>query len=347
MGISVIPEATAYIRSGSNEDLLDNMTAITTCVVPSALLLRLFPPFLHPLLSRLTHFFNRVYKRRVLAGLTPYIEDQLELMRKASISDPKVPHAREDILTWIMADAVRRNEPREGLVDRIVCRALVAQFAAMETTTMTISHALLDLCASDPSERVWERLAEEGARVLLSGAPLDLASVNGLALADSALKETLRLRTSIKALATQVTHPQGLHLEDHDLRFPQGSRLSVSAWGIHREKAVYGENADTYDAFRFCDSDGKTDTSTNANLMVSATENYLPFGIGRHSCPGRYFAAVELKLFLAYLAVNYDLKLTGNGRPDLVTVGHFPLPPLKAKLMVRRKQPVVTASTMA
>jgi cytochrome P450 len=196
--------------------------------------------------------------------------------------------------------------------------------------------------------------------------------VNSLARADSALKETLRLRTSIKALATEVTAPAGVVLEGYDVRLPKGARLAVSAWGIHRDKAIYGENADDYDAFRFCrslvpevgkeevvssetekaDSGGKdsngsaTPTSTKTgtssakiDLMVSASENYLPFGMGRHSCPGRYFAAAELKLFLAYLAVHYDLQMADAGRPGFVSIGHFPIPPLNGKLRVRRKTP--------
>ena len=353
---------------GHDEKLFDSISSFTTCVVPSAMLLRLFPPFMHPFLSYITHFFNRLYKRRTLKVLGPYIEQQLEALGKEFDLGAKNPHhPRDDVLTWLIADALRRNEPREGLVDRIACRVFVAVFASMETTTMTISHALFDLCASDdPSVRVWDRLAEEGTG--LFARPLDLSSVNGLARADSALKETLRLRTSIKALATQVMASDGLVLPKGypDVRLPRGARLGVAAWGIHRDRTIYGPDADEYDAFRFsrpdeeakekaekneekaaingdcCCSSSTTGDSSGGkvNLMVSATENYLPFGMGRHSCPGRYFAAVELKLFLAYLAVHYDLKLADSGRPGFVSIGHFPIPPLKGRLAIRRKDSV-------
>ncbi|KAK3385128.1 cytochrome P450 [Podospora didyma] len=345
-----------------DEQLCEDMTNFTTFIVPSALLLRLFPPFTHPILSYLTHYLNRIYKQKSLTVLGPYIQQQLDIAEKEMASGAKTLLARDDIMTWLITDAVRRNEPKEGLIDRIACRVFIAQFAAMETTTMTISHCLLDLCASDAPAQIWEGLAEEGRRVL--SAPLDLASVNSLSRADSALKETLRLRTSIKALASQVTAPKGLVLEGYDVRLPQGSRLAVSAWGIHTDKSIYGPNAEEYDPFRFSrpsednnaaatastgTGDANADSSaadTNANskmsLMVSATEDYLPFGMGRHACPGRYFAAVELKLFLAYLAVHYDLKLGEAGRPGFVSIGHFPIPPLKGKLIVRRRSALLT-----
>ena len=352
---------------GYNEKLLDNMISLTTFVVPSALVLRFFPPFTHPVISYVTHFFNRIYNRRVLKVLGPYIEQQISILSQQIIVETKTL-SRNDILTWLITDALRRNESREGLIDRITYRVFIAIFAAMETTTMTISHCLFDICASDDPQTIWESLAAEGQRVLST--PIDLASVNGLIQADSALKETLRLRTSVKALATQVTAPRGLYLQGYNERLPYGARLAVSAWGIHRDKAVYGPDADAYDAFRFSrpvgtivsghntekatieaeaalatNGSATTDPNGKVNLMVSATENYLPFGMGRHACPGRYFAAAELKLFLAYLAVHYDLKLGEKGRPGFVSIGHFPIPPLSGRLMIKRKIPALVTTT--
>lgn len=271
----------------------------------------------------------------------PYIAQQIDAI-ESERSGKSTNSPRDDILTWLITDAVRRKEPRKGLVDRITCRVFVAVFAAIETTTMTVSNVLLDLCSSDPTMQVWEGLAEEGSRVLSQ--PLDLANINSLARADSALKETLRLRTSIKALATQVTSTDGINIAGHDVKLPYGSRISISAWGVHHDEDIYASPY-TFDAFRFSrpreavqnDCTKPSDTeSENAHLMVSANEYYLPFGLGRHSCPGRFFAAVEMKLFLAYLASHYDLRLAG-ARPEFVSIGHFPIPPMKGKLMIRRR----------
>jgi cytochrome P450 len=332
---------------GYDEELLDNLACLANCVFPSALLLRFFPPFLHPLLAQVTTILNRIYKRKTVIVLKPYIEQQIDMLENDKIRGEKTVY-RDDILTWVIADALRRNEPRDGLVDRICCRVFTVIFAAIETTTLTMSNTVLDLCASDPSLQVWEGLAEEGHRMFSScaGNAPDQAAVNSLVRADSALKETLRLRTSIKALAMQVTAPGGITLNEGKLRLPKGSRLSVSSWGIHHDEEIY-PSASRFDAFRFSrlreggeGADAATNDNDNKHLMVSASETYLPFGMGRHSCPGRYFAAIELKLFLAYLAVNYDIKLAGE-RPAFVSIGHFPIPPLSGKLMIRRKRGTV------
>ena len=278
--------------------------------------------------------------------LVPYIQQQLPIIEK-ELEMGKNSVSREDILTWLIVDALSKKEPKDGLVDRICCRVFVAVFASMETTTLTMSNVLFDLSSSSPGLHAWEGLRDEGNRMFSScgGGHPDFASVNGLIRADSALKETLRMRTSIKALAMQVMSPDGIVLDNGNTKLPLGARLSVSAWGIHHDEEFY-PNASMYDAFRFSRPQEEVDMSSdvgskdkeNRVSMVSASETYLPFGLGRHSCPGRYFASVLLKLFLAYLAVNYEMKLDGD-RPKLVTIGHFPLPPMKGKLMIRRKQP--------
>jgi cytochrome P450 len=275
--------------------------------------------------------------------LVPFVQQQLEIIEK-EFSEEKRPVSRQDILTWIIVDALRKKEPKEGLVTRICSRIFVVAFASIETTTLTMTNVLFDLAASDPSLKVWEGLAEEANRMLgsFTGRHLDYAGVSGLIRADSSLKEALRLRTSIKALAMQVTSPDGLVLDGSDVKLPMGSRLSISAWGIHHDEDIYA-NAAMYDAFRFSRpleegtaSQNSSKENENRHSMVSASENYLPFGMGRHSCPGRYFASVQLKLFLAYIATNYDVKLIEE-RPKFVTMGHFPVPPMKGKLLIRRK----------
>lgn len=54
--------------------------------------------------------------------------------------------------------------------------------------------------------------------------------------------------------------------------------------------------------------------------FVTTTKDFMHFGYGRHACPGRFFAANEIKLIMARLLVEYDLKM-----PDGVTEPYRPL----------------------
>ena len=143
---------------GSDEKLLNNLLSFSTCIVLSALLLRLIPPFLHPVVSYITRFLNRVYKYKSLKIPGRYIQQQLEIMEKEMNGGSK-SLSRDCVLTWLVADALHLKEPREDLIDRIVYHIFVVMFASVEVMTMTMSHALFDVCASDSSKLIRESLA--------------------------------------------------------------------------------------------------------------------------------------------------------------------------------------------
>lgn len=238
----------------------------------------------------------------------------------------------DDVLTWHIHEALHQNEPRFEMADVIACRVFATVFAALESTTLTMTYALFNVCASNPSTQVWQALEEEALGVFTTH--VDQASLNGLNIADSVIKETLRLNTAIKALSAEVMQEDGLTIEDRMIHLPQGARVSVSAWGIHHDEDIY-PNAFTFDPFRFVPLH-KDERIQNADSLATPSENYIPFGIGKHSCPRRQFSAVVTKVFLAYLAMNYDLGEV-HEKPRFLSLGHLPVPPIRAKLRVRRK----------
>jgi hypothetical protein len=72
--------------------------------------------------------------------------------------------------------------------------------------------------------------------------------------------------------------------------------------------------------------------------IATTSVDSLPFGHGKHSCPGRYFAACELKLILAHLVMNYDVKLENDGvRPQDMWVATNCVPNPNAKVFFRRR----------
>lgn len=42
---------------------------------------------------------------------------------------------------------------------------------------------------------------------------------------------------------------------------------------------------------------------------MTVTKDFLHFGYGRHACPGRFFAANEIKLILARILLDYDIRM--------------------------------------
>ncbi|KAJ7870478.1 cytochrome P450 [Mycena olivaceomarginata] len=71
--------------------------------------------------------------------------------------------------------------------------------------------------------------------------------------------------------------------------------------------------------------------------MVAPDVKYLSFGLGRHACPGRFFAVNELKLMLAHILENYDVKLEGPTRPPTEWFGTMAGANQTAKVLFRRR----------
>jgi cytochrome P450 len=117
---------------------------------------------------------------------------------------------------------------------------------------------------------------------------------------------------------------------------PRGTTLVVSAYPIHTDETIYPD-ALNFDPFRFVKLK-EQDTSGRRFDMATTSAESLAFGHGRHACPGRYFAACELKLMLAHLVMNYDMKLENDGvRPADMWVAANCVPNPNAKVLFRRR----------
>ncbi|KAB5518657.1 cytochrome P450 [Coniochaeta sp. 2T2.1] len=78
-----------------------------------------------------------------------------------------------------------------------------------------------------------------------------------------------------------------------------GSDVMWSVKGLHMSIEAWGDNAAEFDPERFLDYD-KFDRVKK--------QHYMPFGGGKHLCPGRNFAMTELLGFVAALTVGFEVQ---------------------------------------
>ncbi|KAI0967433.1 cytochrome P450 [Xylaria arbuscula] len=80
-------------------------------------------------------------------------------------------------------------------------------------------------------------------------------------------------------------------------------------------------------------------TNPSKYQFTSIGDTSQNFGLGKHACPGRFFAAQEIKLILAYLLLNYDIKLReGEARPKPVVFMMTKSPSQTAEVLFRRRK---------
>ena len=99
-----------------------------------------------------------------------------------------------------------------------------------------------------------------------------------------------------------------------------------------------------FDGLRFyhlrqqADESGKVRDKVR-HQFVATNKTTLQFGLGRHACPGRWFAGHVIKMVVAALLLRYDLKFRdGEGKPATFLFQTTNMPHPKTRILVRRKK---------
>jgi cytochrome P450 len=116
------------------------------------------------------------------------------------------------------------------------------------------------------------------------------------------------------------------------LFIPKGTKICVNTHGRHFDEGFY-PNAYAFDGFRFLNK-GDPDNQPPA---VLPTVDYHAFGYGRPACPGRFFAIVELKLMMAHLLINYDVKLQAGTYPSKLCFETIVIPSRTESILYRKR----------
>ncbi|KAF7345271.1 Cytochrome P450 [Mycena sanguinolenta] len=151
---------------------------------------------------------------------------------------------------------------------------------------------------------------------------------------DSFLKESARTAPSgaigLTRLATRdFTFSDGTTV-------PAGTLLAVPVFAEHHDEVNY-TNPEVFDPFRFSRM-REQDGEENKHQMVTPTLEYMSFGLGRHACPGRFFAVNEQKLILSHIIMTYDFKLRDGVRPPDEWIAVLVKANTTAEVMFRKRR---------
>ncbi|WZH43327.1 cytochrome P450 [Fusarium acuminatum] len=230
------------------------------------------------------------------------------------------PSPFDDSIEWFEKEYPKHDPATEQIAISLV---------AYHTTSDLLMETLFNLCQHP---ELLKPLREEIVTVL-SEEGLKKTSLNNLKLMDSVLKESQRLRPillgSFRRLAlADITLPNGDVIK-------KGTRLvcdTTHMWG-----SEYYKDATTFDGYRYLKMRQTPGQDKHAHL-VSTSSDHLAFGHGLHACPGRFFAANEIKIMLCHLLLKYDFKLEDGVVPTPTTFGFKLMGDGKAKLLVRRRE---------
>lgn len=97
------------------------------------------------------------------------------------------------------------------------------------------------------------------------------------------------------------------------------------------------EKPNKFDPYRFLKKRQTPGQGTHAHL-VTPSPGHLGWGLGNHACPGRFFAANEIKILLCYVILRYDFKIAEGSVPEFRRHGFALHADTTAKISIRRRR---------
>ncbi|ORY98209.1 cytochrome P450 [Syncephalastrum racemosum] len=214
-------------------------------------------------------------------------------------------YQRPDDLLQDVIDMYPTRKRRIDLMRFVVDMLTLLIFAALHTTSENSTLVIYRLLQHP---EVMDALVEEQEAVLQEeGLPKDAPStmltrkmIKKLDKLDSACRESFRLKNDYLALPHLYTGKKPLTLSNGAVIKP-GERAIINSWMNHTSSgtpASATHGYDSWDPYRFFGKDKQA---------TKISEDYLFFGLGKHACPGRFFAIQEVKVLISALLREYKL----------------------------------------
>ncbi|KAL5878018.1 hypothetical protein ACKVWC_007161 [Pyricularia oryzae] len=262
----------------------------------------------------------RAYLKDCRDALKPHLDKREALIREAQARGQ--PNPFNDSIEWFKKEVKGRTiDPASGQIG--------LSLVAIHTTTDLLMETMADI-ARHPElfaplrQEVIETLGAHGLKKI---------AFQKLVLMDSCFKESQRIRPSMNTYFLRKVH-EDMTLSD-GFKIKKGSKISTDGT-IMTHEDVYPDPY-RFDPYRFIEM--RQNGNENQAHLVSCTPTHFGFGHGVHACPGRFFAANEVKIALAHILLKYDWKLAeGSEKYQPVERGiNYAVNP-NIKFLIRRRK---------
>lgn len=237
----------------------------------------------------------------------------------------------KNLLSWMMEIATdQENDP-----EQLAHLQVVMSLASIHTSQMNAVHCLYDLVMRP---EYIEQIREEVKGVINDDGPWmqwRKSSFTKLKHLDSFMRESQRFNPP-SLLSMHRVMLQSHQFSDGTI-LPQNAHVSVPVNALQNDPEVTPE-PDIFDGdrhFKLRQKEGEG----HLHQFSTTNEKILNFGHGAYSCPGRFFASLEIKVILVKLIMDFDFKFPeGKGRPENLMAHEFIFPNSESELLVRARK---------
>ncbi|KAJ8457302.1 hypothetical protein ONZ45_g18363 [Pleurotus djamor] len=213
-------------------------------------------------------------------------------------------------------DSLIQHAPAHMSAFDLAVKVLAIEFATIDFPSYFVIQALFEISRMSPE--VLTSIREEIEQVLEQEQCWDKKGLSRLTKLDSLLREIGRVHRPTLLVMQRLTAADfKLH---NGVILPAGYKVALDSQALHFDPQVY-PTPTVFDPLRFSklSEQANDDHSMIPKFdLTKVSRNYLPFGTGRHACPGRFFASIPIKIMLSHILLNYDIQLPDGhtSRPE-------------------------------
>ncbi|KAK8004078.1 Tyrosine-protein phosphatase non-receptor type 6 [Apiospora arundinis] len=205
---------------------------------------------------------------------------------------------RRDLLASLIKGHLKEGSNfAEGDVFAVAHGAI---FAGSDSTASTMQSFFYQVLSNPRVNAALQKEIEDAMRTgaIPAEGNVEWLEAQALPYFQACLKEAMRVRPAVGLNITRLVPPEGVEIEGQF--FKGGTRVALNGWVLHRDRDIFGEDADVFRPERWLEDEEEAKTM----------ERYMfQFGGGSHVCIGRNLALLEINKVIPRLMRDFKFEL--------------------------------------
>ncbi|GJC87757.1 cytochrome P450 monooxygenase sdnT [Colletotrichum liriopes] len=232
------------------------------------------------------------------------------------------PVSKNDRKDDFLTDLIQLHKDRPDFSETYLRRMAITNFGAGHETMCS---ALTSIMAMIGSHREVQRRAADEVRSATDDPKVYDHAIR-LSYTQAAIKEAQRLYPVLGMALPRTVPPEGLSV--HGQVFPPGTTVGCSPVSLHRNRAIFGDDAEEYNPDRWLDEQRDVKSMERFNLT---------WGGGGRMCPGRHLAELVVFKTIPALLENFDLEVVMPPEEEIQYYFMAMLTGVKVRFVAKKK----------
>ena len=209
----------------------------------------------------------------------------------------------EDLLDHFLTVAqIPGSSPPKYNMDNIMNWTTSTIVAGSDTVAIVLRSLIYYLLKNRSK---YDKLYEELRSAELSY-PVTWKESQQLPYLDACVKEAFRIHPVVGLGLERAVPESGLVMPDNYV-LPKETRVSINPWVVS-QNSIYGENLEQFIPERWLQRTDETDQEYKDRIVKTRRVDFA-FGGGRHLCPGKHMALLEIYKCISTLVLSFDMGL--------------------------------------